>query len=228
MLVMKAWLETRWRLAALFAYPLIFMALNYQSRNTAPTARIQPLLVLLWLVLSCFVMTLAGSGVRSQSPIGFPEGLAESTQFTMALPVSRLKLLAVRAGVGMFETLVATVVIACLVWRLFPSVRAGATPADFARLVLTTLLWLALPYCAALFFQSLLAEPLSLMCAGWMLTLVVWLLHRIAPAVAILRAFGSESPLNTHRVPWSQMATSAVIALILFWATVRVVQRREY
>ena len=165
MLVMKAWLETRWRLASLFAYCFIVMALNYQNRNPSP-GKVQIVLLLLWIVLSSFVMTLAGAGVKSQAPVGFPEGLAESTQFTLSLPVTRLRLLAVPTAVGLLETAAATVIIGCMTWGMFPAVRAGTTLADFARIALTTLLWLTLPYCTALFFVTLLAEPLSFMCAG--------------------------------------------------------------
>ncbi len=228
MLVMKAWLETRWRLVAVFAWSFFFMAINYPGRHNPPAAKIHSVLLLLWLVLSSLALTLAGSGVKSQAPIGFPEGLAGSTQFTISLPVSRLRLLAVRAGIGMVETFAATVILSCVTWSLFPSVRASMTSADFARLGLTTLVWLTLPYSAALFFEALVPEPLSFICAGWTLTPLLWLLHRLAPAVDIIRAFGQASPLITHKLPWSQMAVSAGLAMILFLAAVRVVQTREY
>ena len=183
---------------------------------------------MMWLVLSGGVLTLAGSGVKSQSSIGFPEGLAESTEFTISLPVSRMLLLTVRAGIGLLETFAATVIIGCMTWGLCPSVAGSMMPADFVRLGLTTLLWLALPYCAALFFEALLIEPLSSVCAGWTLTLLLWLLHHIAPTVDVIRAFGQASPLLTHRLPWSQLATSGVLAMILFLAAVWAVQRHEY
>jgi hypothetical protein len=74
----------------------------------------------------------------------------------------------------------------------------------------------------------LLAEPFSMVVAGWFFLALLWLLHRIAPAVDIIRAFMQESPLITHRLPWPQMATSAAIALILFFAAFRIVQTREF
>jgi len=226
MLAMKGWWETRWRLTGIFAWSFFFMAINYQVRLNPRTGR--SVLILMWLVLSSFVMTLAGSGVRSQSSIGFPEGLAESTQFTNSLPVSRTVLLTMRAGVGLLETFAATIIIGCAVWELFPSISGSMTPADFVRLVLSTLLWLPLPYCAALFFEALLVEPLSFILAGWTLTLLLWLLHRVAPEFDVIRAFGQASPPLTHRLPLSQLATSGVLATILFLAAVWVVQRREY
>jgi hypothetical protein len=136
--------------------------------------------------------------------------------------------MAVRVGVGLMETSAVTVIAACLAWNLFPALRASTAPADYARAVLTTLLWLTGPYCAALLFETLLAEPFSMVLAGWAFGLLLWLLHRIAPAVDVIRAFGQASPLITHRLPWPQMATSAGMALALFLAAVWIVQTREY
>jgi hypothetical protein len=226
MLLIKNWLETRWRLTAIFGYLILFLAINYH--NQAPGMKVSNLLIPLWMILTFGVLTLAGGGVKTQSPAGFPEGLAESTQFTIALPVSRLRLVAVRAAVGLMETSAVTVIAACAAWNLFPVVRVSTTPADFARVLLTTLVWLTGPYCVALLFETLLAEPFSMVIAGLAFSLLLWLLHHIAPAVDVVRAFGQESPLITHRLPWPQMATSASVALILFVAAVRIVQTREY
>jgi hypothetical protein len=94
--------------------------------------------------------------------------------------------------------------------------------------LLITLVWLTGPYCSAFLFETLLAEPFSMVIAGLGFGLMLWLLHHIAPAVDVIRAFGQASPLITHQLPWSQMATSAIVALILFVAAVRIVQTREY
>ena len=96
MLLMKNWLETRWRLTAVFGYLILFLAINY--RNQQPGMKVSNLLFPLWMILTFGVLTLAGGGVKTQSPAGFPAGLAESTQFTLALPVSRLRLAAVRVA----------------------------------------------------------------------------------------------------------------------------------
>ncbi len=225
MLLMKAWLETRWRLLAAFVYLMICLAINYHS---SPAANTRGMLLALGTILALGSCTLAGSGVKSQAPVGFPEGLAGSTQFTISLPVSRRRLLAVRASFGMLETIAVTVITACLAWGLFPSLRASVTPGDFAKLVLTAILFTTGPYFASVFFGTFLDEPLSLVYAGWTITFLLWLCHRITPAIDIIRAFGQASPLITHRLPWSQMATCAGLAAILFLAAVRVVQTREY
>ena len=228
MLAMKGWLETRWRLAGITILPAIFLAAKYSARDNPSTAG--SMLLLMWLILSCSMVMLAGSGVKSQAPthISFPEGLAGSTQFTISLPVSRALLVAVRAGLGLTEGFAVTLLIAFTLWLSFPSISGSMALADFARLVLTTLLWLPLPYCAALLAQAFVVEPLSFLAAGYGLTLLLWLLHKISPAVDVVRAFGAESPLLTHRLPVFQLATADILAMTLLLGTVWAVRRREY
>ena len=228
MLAMKGWLETRWRLIGLIGMPAILLAIKFSARHDPRTASL--VLLLMWLSLTCAMVMMAGSGVKSQAPthISFPEGLAGSTQFTISLPVSRRLLVFVRAGIGLFEAFVATVIIAVAVWELFPSVSGSIAPSDFMRLVVATLLWLPVPYFAALLFQAFLVEPLNFFAAAYGLTFLLWLLHKISPAVDVVRAFGAESPLLTHRLPLSQLATAEVLAVILLLVAVCAVQRREY
>jgi hypothetical protein len=84
------------------------------------------------------------------------------------------------------------------------------------------------PYCAAVFFGTFVDEPLSMMYAAWTITLLLWLAHRIAPVVDIVRVWSQASPLITHTLPWSQLAACAVIASTMLLGAVRIVQTREY
>jgi hypothetical protein len=227
-LAMKGWLETRWRLIPLIVWPAFVVAMNYQGRYNPPAAR--NVFFWMWIVLSCLTVMLAGSGVKSQAPthISFPEGLAGSTQFTISLPVSRAWLIVLRAGIGLLELYAATLITAFTVWHLFPSVSSTVTLADFARLVVILILWLPIPYCVAVLSQAFVVEPLSFLPAGYGLVLLLWLLHEISPAVDVVRVFGAESPLVTHRLPVSQLATGVLLAVSLLLVTVWAVRRREY
>ncbi len=222
MLLMKAWLETRWRLLAVAVYLLIALGLIYRN----PTGR--SALAAAWVMLTFLAILLGGSGVNSQAPLGFSEGIAGSTQFTISLPVTRLRLLAVRAAVGLVEMATVTALTVFLIWVFFPAMRETARPADFARLVLTTVVFLIAPYCAHVFFSTWSAEPFSLAYAAGALTLLLLVGHHLSPNVDIIRAFGDASPLQTHRLPWSQLAPSVVASAILLFAAGWVVRRREY
>jgi hypothetical protein len=128
----------------------------------------------------------------------------------------------------MLEAAAVTAIVAGLTWILFASVRATIAPSDFLRGVFITLLFLTGPYCAHLLFITFIDEPLSFMYSSWAYMLLLWLLHRAGPAFDIVRAFLQESPLITHRLPWSQMAVCAVVSALLVWGTVRMVRTREY
>jgi hypothetical protein len=221
-LITKAWMETRWRLAVLAVYLLIGLALNFGT--PAGTS----VLTRGWFMLTLLATLLGGSGVNSQAPFVFSEGIAGSTQFTISLPVTRLRLFVVRAAVGLVETAVVTAVTALLTWTLFPALRAIATPADFSRLVLTTILFLMAPYCAHVFFSTWSEEPFSIAYAGCTLLLLLLLCHHLTPGLDIISAFGQASPLQTHRLPWSQLTASVISALALSLAAFLVVRRREY
>ena len=227
-LAMKGWLETRWRLIPLIFWPALVIVMNYHGRYSPPAARN----VLLWMgvVFSCLTLLLAGSGVKSQAPthLSFPEGLAGSTQFTISLPVSRALLIMFRAGFGLLQLYAATLITAFIVWQAFPSISGTVALADFVRLIVAFVLWLSLPYCAGVLSQAFLVEPLSGFPVSYGLTLLLWLLHKISPAVDVVRAFGAESPLVTHRLPVSQLTTGVLLAVSLLLVTVWAVQKREY
>jgi hypothetical protein len=221
-LLMKAWMETRWRLLVLAVYLLIALALNFRS----PTGT--TVLTTAWFMLTFLATSLGGSGVISQAPFVFSEGVAGSTQFTISLPVTRLRLFVVRAAVGLVETAAVTAVTALFIWALFPALRAIATPGDYARLVLTTIFFLMAPYCAHVLFSTWSAEPFSIAYAIGTLILLLLLCHQLTPGLDIVRAFGEASPLQTHKLPWPQLTTSVALALILSSAALWVVRTREY
>jgi hypothetical protein len=221
-LLMKAWMETRWRILGLAVYLLIALALKYRNPGGSGV------LTTAWFMLTFLAILLGGSGVNSQAPLGLSEGIAGSTQFTISLPVTRLRMLGTRAAVGLVETAAVTVLTALLIWALFPAVRETTTLADFARLVLTTIVFLTAPCCAHAFFSTWSEEPFSLAYAGGSLILLLLLCHHLTPGVDIMGAFGEASPLATHQLPWSQLTPSVIAALFLLLVAGLVVRRREY
>ena len=79
-------------------------------------------------VVGAFVpILLAGAGINTQPAFQATKGLHGSTLFTLSLPVSRFRLLAVRASLGWFEMAVALGAWNCGVWFLFPILRAATS-----------------------------------------------------------------------------------------------------
>jgi hypothetical protein len=128
MLWYKAWLETRFGLAFLFGlYTLVWLVASTGARlapaNQAPKP--QELAFLADAFAFPFIaaaISLAGTGIKTPSG-GFQnqvKGLHGSTLYTLSLPVSRLKLVGIRATVGLLETAVVIVVFTLVGWWLFP------------------------------------------------------------------------------------------------------------
>ena len=105
MLWWKAWMETRWRVVFLVGCFALLWA--EAPLFGVPMAKLRIVLVLQYAVMWGFAATmLAGAGLNSQTTWGMSAGYHPSTLFTLALPVSRRKLFAVRAAAGAVETCV--------------------------------------------------------------------------------------------------------------------------
>jgi hypothetical protein len=73
---------------------------------------------------------LAGAGIRTQPAFSGTKSLHGSMYYTLSLPVSRFRLLAVRAGAGLLEMAGVILILVSVSWLKFPLVRGTSTPAD--------------------------------------------------------------------------------------------------
>jgi hypothetical protein len=231
MLWYKGWLETRIRLLVTFGAVAAFLFFMHTHAPAKPSIAAitaittTPRTSVLWICAF-----LAGAGIVTQPSFQATKGLHGSTLFTLSLPVSRLRLLAVRAFIGWVESVAAIGVFCYGLWVLVPTLRAAATTMEMAEFS-----GALIAAATALYFVSvLLATFLDDQWRIWATMLVPfaywWLSDRIKlPAFAdILRAVGSGSPLFTHSMPWSTVAFSLGLAAVLFFAALKVVQSREY
>lgn len=120
MLWYKGWLETRLRLLMTIAFTgfLVYMMVH-QSRHTL---QFQLLMVqssgqLFAILVSAL---LAGAGIVTQPAFQGGKGLHGSMLFTLSMPVTRLRLLAVRAGLGALEASFALSFFCCSMWIASP------------------------------------------------------------------------------------------------------------
>ena len=229
MLWYKGWLETRLRLAMLLTAILFVLFQVYShgdSKLSAPA--LLNSLELLWVLTP---MTLAGSGIRPESPFRMMKGLQGSMYFTLSLPVSRLRLLAVRSATGILEIAALVVAAFCLAAAALPAVRAQITAADGLRYAVTILL------CSTAGFgvSTLLATFLDQQWQGFGSMFVVfsgrWLFTKYGAQPSTLdffRALGTASPLVTHALPWTAIGLSVAIGAACLMAAVKVEHVRQY
>ncbi len=226
MLCYKAWLETRWRFVfAIVGMPLV---LFQGPLLGAPPERLWVGLQLGSVLLCSFAaIFLAGSGINSQTTYSGTSGFHGSMLFTLSLPVSRRRLFFVRAGLGAMETCVFVAVMAGL--TLFWSPAAASSPQALgyvARAIVCTMAVYATSALLACVLDEMWQFTGSYMCLG----AVLLLQSRFAPVAQFspLRGMSLLSfPLNAS-MPWPLLAASVAITGVLLWASVLVLQRKEY
>ena len=229
MLWHKGWLETRYRLLFALGFVGLFQALQYRNGATPQSifAFVQftvPVLVVMTYSL------LGGAGIATQPSLVASKGIHGSTLFTLSLPVSRLRLMSVRAAIGWLEGIGVIGVLCCTLWLLCPALRAMVGPGTMIQYAATLIA------CgSAIYFVSVLLGTFfddqwrtwgtMLTCGGlwWLST------HTALPVfVDIFRGMGKGSPLITHTMPWNAILFSVLLAAVLFFAALKVLRAREY
>jgi hypothetical protein len=229
MLWYKGWLETRFRILVALAFGIFFIVIMHNANPKTPAAAqaVMGVLALYWAVAP---FLLAGVGIRTQPSVQATKGLHGSMYFTLSMPVSRFRLLAVRATLGMLEAIGVIACVSGLAWFAIPILRMHSTGADLLAY------WVAASACASSFYflSVLFGVFLDEIWRVWASMIAAygfrWLLARgFMPSFAnLFQSMGASSPLFTHRFPWASMGFSLGIAAILFLAACKAVQVREY
>jgi hypothetical protein len=231
MLWMKAWLETRWRLLFALAIPLTGVALPYIMGGAARPASDAPANLSAIVFFAVFnAAYLAGAGIQTQPPFRGARGLQGSMYYTLSLRVSRLRLLSVRAVVGILEFVGVIAVIFGAVWLLYPNVRASSTPINLLELIFVAAACTTCFYFVSVLLATFLDDPWQ-MFGGLIVTMVGWLaISRFPPPrrVNLFGFAGDASPLITHTLPWPAMAISLTLSAILFLSALKIAQNRDY
>jgi hypothetical protein len=228
MLWHKGLLETRWRLLFALAWEAIFLGVAYWRGVTTLASFSAVLIGGAW--LGAFVpILLAGAGINTQPEFQAAKGLHGSTLFTLSLPVSRPRLLAVRASLGWFEMAVAIGAWSCAVWFLFPILRAATSGVEVFEYAGTLVVCASGLYSISPLLATFLDDLWRLY--GSMFAFgALWLVfNKTAPAALnLFRGMGEGSPLLTQTMPWTAMGVSLAMAVSLYFVSLRVVQTREY
>jgi hypothetical protein len=231
MLWYKGWLETRFRLLFSLGAMSLFLTLMHSFATSIKTSVLIFMVTLYgqtMVMITCAMM--GGAGIDTQPAFQAAKGLHGSTIFTLSLPVSRLRLLAVRACIGWLETAGAIAAFFSAMWLVSPLLRARVAPFDLFEYAATLFACASAIYFLSVLLATFLDDQWRMwgtmiaMGAVWWLSERTWL-----PAFAnIVRATGKNSPLFTHSMPWSAMSFAVALAAALFYAALKVAQSREY
>jgi hypothetical protein len=228
MLWYKGWLETRLKL--LFSLALMIVWLYVLRGSHISSAQLASLA----LSVSIFAFTwsglLSGAGITTQPPFQGTKGLHGSMLFTLSLPVSRFRLLVVRAFIGWLETASCIALFCCGMWLSYPALRAIVVPAEMFAYVAALVACVTPFYCLSVLLATFLEDQWRVwgsMIAGATLW---WLSKHVSlPAFTdVVAAMGKGSPLVAHTMPWPAIAFSLALSAAFLGAALTIVRTREY
>ncbi len=229
MLWYKSWLETRVRLLVALGMLSFFLMVQYQNRLASQRSFLM-VAQSEWLIVAMVGILLSGAGVVTQPAFQATKGLHGSTLFTLSLPVTRRRLLAIRAGLGWIAMVCLLAARSCAVWFLFPILRETATPVVMLQQFLTLTVCATGLYAIPVLLATFLDDQWRLQ-GSFLAMAALWYLCNRTPLPAslnLIRAMGEGSPLFSHTMPWTAMACSLGLGAALFFAALKIVQRREY
>jgi len=226
MLAYKAWLETRWRFA--FVLGVTALTLIAYIALGAPAGRVWQSMRLMCPLLSCFAaLYLAGAGINTQTTYSAMTGFHGSMLYTLSLPVTRTRLLYVRAAVGALETCAFVLLAVAMVLYWSPQAPTLSQALFYALRVLVSTMAV---YALSMFLACILDEMWQFTGAVLILS-AAWLIgFRLAPGSQFspFRAMSLLSAPLTAPIPWLSLLTSIVFAGLFLLASVQVLERKEY
>ena len=233
MLWYKGWLETRFRLLFLLGFAS-FLVVFLHTVGVKPPPPGSPPLSGLPIMLTSFTVVafamLAGAGINTQPAFQATKGLHGSTIFTLSLPVSRFKLLLVRASVGWIEMTALIGALCVGLWLLLPMVQATMKVGEIFEFAGTMVFCGSGFYFLSVLLGTLLDDQWRIwgsMIAFGALQLASSSLH-LPASINIVGAMETAPPLVAHTMPWTTMAFSVGLAVILFCAALKIARTREY
>jgi ABC-2 type transport system permease protein len=235
MLWYKAWLETRWRFgfvvgSILFAWaaplwtPLFHLRLPAGVVESRLWVGVHMATVILYIFAAIF---LAGSGINTQTTYSATTGFHPSMLFTLSLPVSRRRLLFVRAGLGALQTSILVAIMAA--YTLFARPEATTAPQFLiylARAIICTMAVYALSTLLACLF-----DEMWQFYGAFLFCIAAFVLQLRISWVSWLSPYRGMSLISfpiTGPMPWAPVISSLVLMAVLMYASMLIIQRKEY
>jgi ABC-2 type transport system permease protein len=253
MLWYKAWLETRWRFviglvllvlsaaSSVLAYPEVLKLLPVADtldlggelgRRVAESAELSrdyrgyvwsqwfgQNLLQQW---ALFAVLIGTGGLLSQ---------ASGALFTLSLPVSRRRLLGVRAATGLAELLVLAVVPSLALTLLSPAIGqsygVGEALIHAACLFIAGAVLFSLTCLLSTVFTDVWRPALIVLCAAMVLAFGEQVARDVS-GVGLFRVMSAEAYFRTGRLPWVGLLASAAVSVAVLYAAALNIARRDF
>jgi hypothetical protein len=252
MLWYKAWLETRWR---------FLIGLGLLLCSAAATVLIRPQFVSLMPAAPMDVGGAIGQRIREAVELAreyrgyvwsnwFAENLSQTgtlfavllgtgglfssgagTLFTLSMPASRGRLLAVRGATGLLELFAIVFVSSLLIPLLSPVIGetygVGNALVHGACLFIVVSVFFSLAFLLSTVFADPWRPSLITIAVALVLAAVEGIFHGLSP-YGVFRVMTAETFFRTGEVPWVGLLASVAVAAALYYAAVRNVSRRDF
>jgi ABC-2 type transport system permease protein len=251
MLWYKSWLETRWRFliglglllcsaaAAVLTYPQVMKLLvqvpanvdgmlGERIREAAELARSYHGYV--W--SNWFRQNLAKAATLFAVLLGTASFLSQSdgALFTLSLPVSRRRLVGVRAATGLAELLVLVVVPSLLIPLLSPAIgeryAVGSALVHSACLFIAASVFCGLALLLSTVFGDVWRPLLIALGIAFALAIAEPLFH--SPVFGLYRLMSGETFFRSGRLPWGGLLAAAGVSAALHAAAIANLTRRDF
>ena len=255
MLWYKSWLETRWRfvigllllvlsaIATVFAYPQVVKLLPMVSnvdlggelgRRVAESAELArdyhgyvwsqwfgQKLTQQW---TLFAVLLGTGGLLAQSSGG-------GALFTLSLPVSRNRLVGIRAATGLSELLVLAFVPSLLLPVFSPAVGQtygiGHTLVHSACMFVAGSVFFSLAFLLSTVFSDVWRPLLIVLCAAIVLALSEYVFPELA-RYSLFRVMSAEVYFRRGGLPWLGLLASAALSVAMLYVATRNIARQDF
>jgi len=172
---------------------------------------------------SLFAVIIGTGGLLSQG--------AAARLFTLSMPVSRERLLSMRAAAGLSQVLALTAVPALVIVVVSPLVAKSFSPLDALVYAVCVFVGCAFFFSLAFFFSSIFGNvwtPVVLaLCAG----AALGALDRLTPGAggfSLLQMMHGDSYFFGRGLPWPMLVASALASSAFVYAGIRHVARQDF
>ncbi len=150
------------------------------------------------------------------------------TLFTLSLPLSRRRLLAVRAATGLAELFILTIVPSLLLPVLASAVGASYSVADALIHSLCAFVAASLFFCLAFLLSTVFDDPWRPLLIALGVALLVLIVDQVSSNYSVFRVMSGETWFRSGRLPWSGLLATASLSALLCGGAVVNFARRDY
>jgi hypothetical protein len=182
MLWYKGWLESRFRWLFTLAF-MIPMLLSISNGPRGTPASVRFVLSAQWVLVMALCVLVAGAGIVTQPALQATKGIHGSLLYTLSLPVSRLRLLAVRAGLGWMEMVVSLTLWYGALWTFMPVMRDVSSAQEFAAQLVAAIACASALYAVPVLLATFLDDQWRVWGSALTVGAFYWLSNRILESI---------------------------------------------